>query len=212
MRRDRVRRVLAGAFLCLFLSTALVRAAGELTLGVERLSLRDDRLRDLYGHPLGPTLSVALLERPWMQLGLRASYVAAADEPEAAAFMAAAETRMHFIPVRLQWTFRRPLRPGIDLRGGPQVAWAYFRESWTATVPAANLAVDRGEEGTWLGAGVTAALRVTLGRAGHLHTAFEWVWSSDEREAVPGNSRQVSEMSAGWSALSIHWEPPWPAF
>ncbi len=187
-------------------------AAGNLALGLERLAFHDDRLAEMYGARFGLTVAGDLFERRWMSLGLRASYLSGDHDAPHLAFIADAGTEMFIVPVRLQWRLRRPLGGSVEAWGGPELAWAGYRESWEADVPAAGVAARQEESGSWLGLGGIGGLRVRIGGLGHLRGSFEWVWTDAERAVAPGNSNQEDEMDGGWSTFALLWEPPWLQF
>lgn len=182
---------------------------GHISVGAEYLDFHDDRLGSLYGSPIGATLSGDLLQRPWMSLTAQAAFAFRTGSPAKIGFIQQTETRIYFVPVRLQWRLRQPIFGGWNLWGGPQVAWAWFREEWEASVPDAELFSERHATGSWLAVGGVAGLRAELGSAGALRCGFEWLWSNADREVVPRNDAQSTSMMAGWSSVSLAWELPW---
>ncbi len=188
------------------------QAAGHLALGIERLTFRDQRLSDTYGSRLGLTAAGDLLSRSRWDLTLCCSYLSGTNDPPHLAFIDDARTQMRMLPIRLQGRVRQRLGVALEAWAGPQVVWAWFRETWEADVPSAGVAARRSDSGSWFGLGGGAGLALGLGRAGRLRGAFEYVWCAAEREASPGNSEQADSMDGGWSAVSLSWEPPWLAF
>ena len=51
--------------------------------------------------------------------------------------------------------------------------------------------------------------QILLGTAGALRLAYEWMWAPADRRVVPGNENQKTDMTGGWTALSLAWEVPW---
>jgi hypothetical protein len=201
-----------GAWLAVTGVACTAHAAGHLALGLERLTFHDEGLADAYGARIGLTVAGDLLERRWMNLGLRASYLSGDQDAPHPAFITDASTEMFIVPVRLQWRLRHALGTAVEVWGGPELSWAGFRESWEADVPAAGIAASQTESGSWLGLGGIAGLRVRVGSVGHLRGSFEWVWADAARAAAPGNSNQENEMDGGWSGFALLWEPPWLEF
>ena len=212
-KRNLIPLALAG---CAWLAAAglssTAQAAGDLAVGLECLTFRDDRLAETYGARIGLTAAGKLLERRWMDLSLRATYLSAAQDAPRPAFVARARTEMFMVPVRLQWRLRHPLGAWVQVWGGPELAWAGFRERWEADVPAAGVAARQSESGTWLGLGGIAGVRLRAGWLGYLRGSAEWVWADADRTAAPGNSSQSNSMDGGWLSFALLWEPPWLSF
>jgi hypothetical protein len=188
----------------------VLEQTGRVTLGASYLTFRDPELDDLYGSLLGICAGVDLLERPWGRLSAGVSYAWSTGERPPASFIEQSETRMLFLPVRLSAALLGRPAAGWQVWAGPQVAWAYFREQWDARVPAAGTDAHRSGSGSWLAVGGVGGLRLALGRAGALRASFEWMWSEAQRTAIPGNSHQTREMTAGWRGIALAWELPWP--
>jgi hypothetical protein len=187
-------------------------AATHLATGAEWLAFRDEQLADAYGSPLGLTAATDVLARTWWDLTLRASYVWGENDPAHLAFVATTHTGMQMVPVRLQGRLRHPLGSSVQVWGGPELAWSWFRETWEADVPAAGVSARQSDSSSWFGIGAMAGLRVRAGNMGFVRASFEYVWCGTERDATPGNSNQAGSMEGGWSGVSLLWEPPWFVF
>ncbi|MCK4306112.1 MAG: hypothetical protein KAY24_17865 [Candidatus Eisenbacteria sp.] len=220
--RVRGRAVILPAFPVLILTFGLLCGldarcgyawtGGKLALGVERITFHDDRLTDLYGSPISPVFSCVPLQRRCIDVVIdfvaQVSYSFAGGSPMSVAFIDHAETDMQFLPIRLQLRCHRQISAGLALWGGPQVAWAWFREDWSTRVPGAALTLKSHGTGNWLAAGALVGLRLNLGSIGAARLGCEWLWSSAQRAAVPGNDAQSLPMTGGWSGITLAWELP----
>ncbi len=195
---------------CLFGCASPAAAAPDrVAVGLERLQFRDDRLDEVYGGTLGVSISGDLVERRWGRLRLHLTLVPASGDPATPEFVDQAETGLLFLPLRIQWLNATELGTNVRLWGGPAATWTWFRESLDVEVPGAGVRARPEAVGTWLGAGALGGVRWCLGTAGALRLAYEWMWAPADRRVVPGNENQKTDMTGGWTALSLAWEVPW---
>ena len=83
----------------------------------------------------------------------------------------------------------------------------WCRERWRAAVPAAGLNAARQGTDIWFAAGLLAAVRHDLGRAGVLAAGGEILWVDAQRRAIGANPAQAEPLDAGWIALRLGWTP-----
>lgn len=208
-QRRRLALAVAVALLLAALSNPTAAGSGTLGIGLEWLSFHDERLDRLYGSPIAPAAEVQIWHGRNFGVRLGAAFASGDHAAGTLAYIDAAETAIRFVPISLRIHFRRPLTSRFQASVGPALAWAWFREEWTAQVATAGLTAQQTGTGSWVGIGGGAELAWRLERAGTLRAGFDWIWASAERLSIPGNDDQVSDMTGGWSSFRIGWEMPW---
>lgn len=214
--RTRARAGATGVRLGILLSCLLAGflpagAAIGWSLSAGRLEWHDERLQQIYA--ACPSLGLELSGPRWGPLAPRLDLGLAWDghDAESAAFVEGAETRMLLVPILWRAPLEFRFAPAWRLSIGPEAGWAWFRETWKASVPAAGLESSRHGTGGWALAGLIGELGLTAGPAGEFSVAAEILWGSGKRTAVGSNEAQSVSIDAGWTRAALRWRPPWPA-
>lgn len=182
------------------------RAAGPLfTLGGGATIFSDDRINDLYGTRPAMSLSLEMMRRRWVAIGLKGAYSFAEAEPVAVDFITSTKTKMSFVPISLYAHAVHLAGPSLQLYGGPQVGYVYFSESWSAGIASLELKDHHQSSGSWISYGIDAGLRLRITDTGGLEVWAESMWARADREAVPGNDSQTTSMTPGWYGVRVGW-------
>lgn len=190
--------------------TPMANAIGPFAIGVQTLLFQDERLSDLYDYAVGVTVAADLYQQRYGILTFEAGFLTASQSLESHPYVDASETSVRFLPARLQFRLVTPPQGPWSAYLAPQIAWAYFKESWNAEVTGAGISASQDGSGTWIGGGAQLGVRADLGTAGALRAAYEIVWTTAEREGIPELSNgSTGEMTGGWHGFHLIWEVPW---
>ncbi len=207
------KRSLAIPIASLLLVTALglvgagpARATGPVaTVGGGATIFSDDRINELYGTRPALSLSLEMMRRRWVAIGLKGAYSFGEAEPEAVDFITSSKTKLRFVPISLYAHAVHLASPSLQLYGGPQVGYVYFSESWSAGIGSLELKDRHESSGSWISFGIDAGVRLKITGSGGLEVWAESMWARADREAVPGNSSQTTSMTPGWYGVRVGW-------
>ncbi|MBP7669231.1 MAG: hypothetical protein KA123_01460 [Candidatus Eisenbacteria bacterium] len=177
----------------------------SLSAGAGALRFRDSRLHRQYGTRLAAEVGIRFLAPYRLSPALSVGIARADEESRPSAFVSESSTSMILIPTALQLPIEIPLAGAWSVRTGPQAVWAYFRESWSATVPEAGIFSDAAESGGWLGAGWLGEIRWQAGPRWSVGLHSEWNWTAGERATARGNEERKTDMDGGWGSIGIFW-------
>jgi hypothetical protein len=198
------------ALLCVCAGAVFPASANQsVAIGIARIDFRDEGLSSLYGSPFAPFLSLHLGHIRRISFSGGCAFAHRSRPTGTVGYVEAGETAIDFIPIHFQVSLVQPLTERWELRAGPRLAWTWFQEEWSASVPDAGLDVRRNATGEWFAFGGLIEVSLDLGPPGRVSASFEWLWAHAERRAVPGNDEQTREMQGGWNAIHLTWEMPW---
>lgn len=188
-------------------------AIGPFALGVQSIIFQDERLSDLYDYAVGVTVAADLYRQGYGVLTCEAGFMTASQTFAEHPYVDVGETSIRFIPIRFQFRLTTPRKGPWSAWVAPELAWAYFKESWKAQVPGAGISASQAGSGTWIGGGGQFGLRCDLGGAGALRAAYELIWTTAERAGIPELSNgSTGEMTGGWHGFHLTWEAPWLSY
>jgi hypothetical protein len=205
-----IRHPLLALAVLLSAATWSAGASVALSAGGAGLRFHDPRLRDLYPHPLALRVRVEVARIDGVPLTLAAGYAWASRETAPSAFVDDSRVRMRFVPVCLQAPYAMPLGRGWVGRAGPQMAWAWFREDWNASVQAAGVTAAGHGTGTWLAGGALLEIDSSPRRWGTLRLGVAGMWASAHRGTERGNAKHEEAMKGGWDEIYLEWAAPAP--
>jgi hypothetical protein len=198
--------------LTLLLSAAAGSAGASVALSAGGAGMRfhDPRLRDLYPHPLVLRARAEVARIDGVPLTVAAGYAWASRETATSAFVDDARVRMRFVPISLQAPYAMSLGRGWAGRVGPQMAWAWFREDWSASVRAAGVTAAGHGTGTWLAVGALLEIASSPRRWGSLRLGVSGMWAAAHRGTERGNAKHEEAMKGGWDEIYLEWAAPAP--
>jgi hypothetical protein len=205
-----MRRGLTSAVLGLALAAASSPAPSAhptVSAGIGALRFRDARLRAAYPESPIVRARVELARVGGVPLVAAGGVSWSGGHAANLGFVEASKLRMSFLPIALQAPIRVSLGDAA-LRLGPEVAWAWYRESWEARIPLAGLVASGRADGSWIGAGVVLEVCSAVRDWGSFRAGYEGLWAKARRQTARGNREREEEMQGGWDVLYVEWSPP----
>ena len=204
----RLLRFATAALLLIEAGSSAAHAHVSVSAGAGPLRFHDERLRGVYSPMLSPRLRLQFHAVEGVHPTITICAAWASERPSHSGIVEGAHTRLHFVPVGVQFPYRWSLGREWVAGAGPLLAWAWFREDWEARVPRAGLRASGHGTGSWLGLGVGIDVHSPKFGFGSIRVGTEWAWAKARRETARGNPHLEEEMKGGWSLVYIEWSPP----